>query len=106
MARFESINGNVAIGSTSAAQLGGRTVAGHVYTNFSGETPVDARAGQADAAVHGGGPVVTASSERGDVFLYDGSLHARAQLPHQWDAPVRVLQHPGRGPKRGPRVRF
>lgn len=94
LARFESTNGNVAIGSTAPADLGGRTLGGAVYTNFAPDTPIDARDGQADAVVKGGGPVVEATSETGNVFLYDGSLHERAALPHEWNAPERALQRP------------
>jgi len=103
LARFESMYGNVAVGSTSSAQLGGRTMAGgRVFTNFSTDTPVDSHAGETNAVIKGGGPVVTATSEMGNVFLYDGSLHNRAQMPAEWSAPARTLRRPGVRTKLGP----
>ena len=95
LARFESSTGDVAIGTAAAAQVGGRaTGGGRVYTNFNARTRVDTRDGEAVASVAGGGPVVTATSASGNVFLYDGSLRTRAGLPPQWNAPAAVLQRP------------
>jgi hypothetical protein len=101
LARFESTSGNVAVGTTSAANLGGRTMGGggRVYTDFSSDSAVDARDGQADAVVKGGGPVVTATSEIGNVYLYDGSLRERESLPPEWSAPEQTLQRPGGRPR-------
>jgi hypothetical protein len=96
LARFESIRGNVAIGASGGVQYGARTAGdGRVYTNFNGRAAVDARDGQTNATVGDGGPVVTATTQGGSVFLYDGSLRARAQqLPASWQPAVDTLQRP------------
>jgi hypothetical protein len=96
LARFESTSGNVAVSSTGSANLGGRALGnGRVFTNFAGDTPVDTGDRQADAVVRGGGPVVTATSELGNVYLYDGSLRDHAQMPPAWNAPAATLARPG-----------
>jgi hypothetical protein len=103
LARFESKSGDVAVGAANAADLGGRaTGGGHVYTNFGDDTPVDARDGETDAVIKGGGPVVTATSETGNVFLYEGSLHEHPQMPPEWRAPGLTLARPGARPKPRP----
>jgi hypothetical protein len=96
LARFESARGDIAVGVTSPAELGGHADgSGHVYTNFQGPAHVDDRAGETSATVDGGGPVVTAITRSGDVFFYDGSLRGRPQLAQQWQAPLSALQRPG-----------
>ena len=94
LARFESTSGEVAIGTAAAANLSGRATNGRVYTNFSGKARVDARTGEANATVGGGGPLVAATSESGSVYLYDGTLHARGGLPSQWKEPADILARP------------
>ncbi len=113
IARFESTSGNVAVGTTSSADLGGRTMdGGHVYTNFTNGTAVDARDSETQAVVKGGGPVVTATSEVGNVYLYDGTLRDRSEMPPEWSAPEQTLQRPAarakalRGPHQTPRMRL
>jgi hypothetical protein len=89
LARFETQNGNIALGVTGAAQLIGRSQDGHVYTMFDrrGTSSVDQRGdGEATATVGGGGPLVNAISGRGNVFLYDGSLQTRRSAGPQWKA--------------------
>jgi hypothetical protein len=96
LARFESGSGDIAVGATSPVELGGHAVgSGHVYTNFQGPARVDDRAGETSAVVDGGGPVVTAMTQSGDVFFYDGSLRGRPPMPAQWQAPLSALQRPG-----------
>jgi hypothetical protein len=70
-----------------------------VYTNFASDSAVDERDGQTDAVVKGGGPVVTATSEVGNVYLFDGSLRERGQLPPEWSAPQQTLERPGGRPR-------
>ena len=80
LARFESQNGNIALGVNGGASVTGRSQDGHVYTLFDrrGGTTVDQRGdGEATATVGGGGPLVNAISGRGNVFLYDGTLQNR-----------------------------
>jgi len=96
LARFESTTGNVAIGTSGAAQLGARTTAGRVFTDFSGAARVDAHENAASANVGGGGPVVTATSGSGNVYLYDGSLRAHPSLAPSWQAVGRTLDRPER----------
>jgi hypothetical protein len=85
LARFDSTNGDVAIGVTSGAQLGGRVAGnGRVYTFFEQRVQVENRDDEANAVVGGGGPVVTATSGSGNVYLYDGSLRSKARLSADW----------------------
>ena len=89
LARFESQNGNIALGVNGAANVNGRSQDGHVYTNFdrrNGST-VDQRGdGEATATVGGGGPLVNAISGRGNVFLYEGTLQNRRAAGAHWKA--------------------
>jgi hypothetical protein len=89
LARFETQNGNIALGVTGGAQLTGRSQDGHVYTQFDrrNASSVEQRSdGEATATVGGGGPLVNAISRRGNVFLYDGSLQNRRAAGPQWRA--------------------
>jgi hypothetical protein len=101
LARFESTRGNIAIGATDAVELGGHAFgAGHVYTDFQRPAHVDERAGETNATIDGGGPVVTAMTQKGNVYFYDGSLRARDGLPAPWQEPLGTLQRPGIARKR------
>jgi hypothetical protein len=89
LARFETQNGNIALGVNGAASVTGRSQDGHVYTLFDrrGGSTVDQRSdGDATATVGGGGPLVNAITGRGNVFLYDGSLQGRRAAGPQWKA--------------------
>jgi hypothetical protein len=87
LARFETATGQIALGVTSGAQLAGRTGDGHVFTLFERRTPVDQRSdGEAVATVGGGGPLVSAITGRGNVYLYDGSLTTRRNATPEWRA--------------------
>ena len=101
LARFESTSGDVAIGTSAGANLSGRATAGRVYTNFAAGARVDAREGEANATIGGGGPIVAATSESGNVYLYDGTLRARAGLPAQWKEPSQILERPQTHPRSG-----
>jgi hypothetical protein len=82
LARFESQSGNIALGVAGAAQLSGRSQNGHVFTAFEQRTAVQQQgAGAATATVAGGGPLVNALSVNGNVYLYDGSLRGRRNVP-------------------------
>jgi hypothetical protein len=95
LARFNSTRGNVAVGATGAAQLDGRVAAGgRVYTSFERGAQVAGREGRADAAIGAGGPVVTATSGSGNVFLYQGSLRTRNGPGEAWSAPLQTLSRP------------
>ena len=89
LARFETQNGNIALGVTGSAQLTGRSQDGRVYTLFdrrSASTVEQRSEGEATATVGGGGPLVNAISSRGNVFLYDGTLQSRRAAGPQWKA--------------------
>ncbi len=94
LARFESFRGDVAIGSESAAELSAHTATGHVYSNFLAPTSVNGNNAETHVTISGGGPFVTAASESGNVFLYDGSLRSRS-MPPEWYGPAAILQRPG-----------
>jgi hypothetical protein len=92
LARFASENGDIAIGTASAAQLAGRSVEGHVYTNFDRPTQIDAPVpGQANAILGPGGPLITVSTVRGNAFLYDGGMDAHRPLALEWRPVAEVL---------------
>lgn len=83
LARFESQNGDVAIGIAGGAlQIGAHSGAGKVFQSLAGARIAGTQS-DAQASIGGGGPVVTASSERGNVYLYTGALK-RARVPRQW----------------------
>ncbi|MDB5073621.1 MAG: hypothetical protein JWM87_4732 [Candidatus Eremiobacteraeota bacterium] len=89
LARFESQTGSIALGVTSAAQLAGRSQDGRVFTMFDrrGSASVDQHGeSEAVATVGGGGPLVSAISGRGNVYLYEGSLLNRRAVSSEWRA--------------------
>jgi hypothetical protein len=95
LARFEAQRGDIAIGSDGPVELGGHAAGdGRVYTDFQGSARIDGRGGAQNATVGGGGPVVTALTQGGNVFFYDGSLRSRRQMAPQWQAPLGALQRP------------
>ncbi len=101
LARFESQNGNVALGVTSPAQLMGRSDTGHVYTMFDqrGGANVDQHGeGDATASVGNGGPLVNALSTHGNIFLYDGTMASRRAVAPEWRPVHQLFTH--RVPKR------
>jgi hypothetical protein len=85
LARFASENGDIAVGTTSYAQLAGRSVEGRVFTNFERPAQIDAPVpSQANVIVGPGGPLITVSSVRGSAFLYDGGMEAHRPLAIEW----------------------
>ncbi len=84
LARFESEHGNVALGVRGGAQIGAHSGAGHVVSSFHAEAHVQGNPTTKQATVDGGGPVVTATSKNGSVYLYSGSMnehpHVREEL--------------------------
>jgi hypothetical protein len=93
MARFESDHGNVALGVRGNAQIGAHSDAGHVVSSFQDDTQVSGDPATKQATVGGGGPVVTATSKNGSVYLYDGSMndhpHVRQALSGSLELPTR-----------------
>jgi len=93
LARFESTDGNVAVGVSGATHLVGLAGAGRVYTAFDQKTPIQGRGAEASATYSGGGPLVNASSATGSVYFYDGILSPQRKLPPEW-RPVIMSMRP------------
>ncbi len=95
LARFESEHGNVALGIRGNAQIGAHSGSGHVVSNFSDDTQVRGDAATKQATVGTGGPVVTATSQNGSVYLYSGSMnehpHVRQELSGSTQLPMRPV---------------
>jgi Putative adhesin len=102
LARFESEHGNVALGVRGNAQIGGHSDAGHVVSSFPEDAQVRGNPTTKQATVGGGGPVVTATSKNGTVYLYSGSMnehpHVRAELSGSTQLPVQLRNAPPRPP--------
>lgn len=104
LARFESEHGDVALGVRGNAQIGAHSGSGHVVSSFADAAQVRGDPTTKQATVGGGGPVVTATSRNGSVFLYSGSMndhpHVRqelsgsTQLPMRFSAPRPQPQRP------------
>jgi hypothetical protein len=93
LARFESTHGDVAIGTRSAAELGAHVAGeGRVFTQFERGARVNGAQGDANAIVGGGGPVVTATTQTGNIYLFDGTLRTRERLGNAWQRPLAMLQ--------------
>lgn len=107
LARFESEHGNVALGVRGNAQIGAHSGAGHVISNFQDDVQVRGDPATKQATVGGGGPVVTATSKNGSVYLYSGSMnehpHVRQELSGSTQLPMRpVGPQPSGRPARPP----
>ena len=93
LARFESEHGNVALGVRGNAQIGAHSGSGHVESSFDDDAQVRGDPTTKQATVGGGGPVVTATSKNGSVYLYSGSMnehpHVRQELSGSTRLPMR-----------------
>lgn len=93
LARFESEHGNVALGVRGNAQIGAHSGAGHVESSFRDDAQVRGDPATKQATVGNGGPVVTATSKNGSVYLYSGSMndhpHVRQELSGSTQLPIR-----------------
>ncbi len=102
LARFESEHGNVALGVRGGAQIGAYSGTGHVISSFRDEANVSGDPTAKQATVRGGGPVVTATSKNGSVYLYSGSMNdqprVREELSGSTRLPGRMAHPPGRPP--------
>ncbi len=83
LARFETQDGNIALGIAAGAQIGAHSASGQIYSTF-GKSGAGSNGTDAQVIAGGGGPVVTASSEHGAVYLYDGAFASRPRLQRQW----------------------
>lgn len=95
IARFESQNGNVAIGiAGGGALIDAHSASGRIFSGFSGGAAVSGTPTDAQAIVGPGGPVVTVNSERGGIYLYDGTLRKHGRLQGAWAPAGRILGRP------------
>jgi hypothetical protein len=106
LARFESEHGNVALGVRGNAQIGAYSGSGHVVSSFHDDAQVRGDPTTKQATVGNGGPVVTAASKNGSVYLYSGSMndhpHVREELSGSTQLPIRSPNPPmPRPPARG-----
>ncbi len=111
LARFESEYGDVALGVRGNAQIGAHSGSGHVVSSFRDDAQVRGDPTTQQATIGGGGPVVTATSKNGSVYLYSGSMeehpHVRAQFSGSTQLPMRTqiappprpAMRPGRPPR-------
>lgn len=97
LARFESDRGSIALGINGGAQVGAHTQDGHVLTVLPAAPPLPAAIARNETdtvqIVGGGGPLITLSSNHGDVFLYNGSLADRrpGTLSAAWQSMYELL---------------
>jgi len=99
LARFESEHGDVALGVRGSAQIGAHSGSGHVVSSFDDDAQVRGDPMTKQATVGGGGPVVTASSKNGAVYLYSGSMNDHPQVRQELSG---SMQLPMRGPNAAP----
>lgn len=92
LARFESEHGNVALGVQGGAQIGAHSDSGHVVSSFhtdaQAQTHGDANTTQ--TTLRGGGPVVTAASKDGSVYLYNGTVRDHPEVQAQLRGTARL----------------
>jgi hypothetical protein len=81
LARFESDHGNVALGVRGGAQIGAHSGSGHIVSSFHNNAgALRGNPNTAQETVRGGGPVVTAVSKSGSVYLYNGSVRSHPNV--------------------------
>lgn len=86
LARFESVHGNVALGVRGGAQVGAHTTSGHIVSSFHNNARMSGSGNSQQATIRGGGPLVTAASKNGSVYLYNGSMGAHPRLQNELHA--------------------
>lgn len=79
LAHFESVHGNVALGVRGGARIGARSGSGHIVSSFPNGAQLRGR-NSAQATVRGGGPMVTAVSKNGSVYIYNGAMRAHPRV--------------------------
>jgi hypothetical protein len=90
LARFESEHGNVALGVRGGAQIGAHSGSGHVVSSFQNGAHVRGNPVTKQATVDGGGPVVTATSRNGSVYLYSGSINEHPHVRQELNGSTRL----------------
>ncbi|MDQ2872653.1 MAG: hypothetical protein M3R35_05960 [Candidatus Eremiobacteraeota bacterium] len=95
LARFESLFGNVALGiGSGSARIGAHSSSGKIFSDFGRHVSVASGTTDAAATVGHNGPFVTATSQSGAVYLYDGSYRRhRTKVGSQWGPMNRVMRH-------------
>jgi hypothetical protein len=97
LARFDSDRGSIALGINGGAQVGAHTLDGHLLTIVPAGPPAPLL-GRDDSdsvqVVGNGGPLVSASSNHGDILLFEGSLTERRppMLGAGWRPMIDLLQ--------------
>jgi hypothetical protein len=100
LARFESEHGNVALGVRGNAQIGAHSGSGHVESSFDDDAQVRGDPATKQATVGSGGPVVTATSKNGSVYLYNGSMNEHPQVRQALSGSTRLpIQTPAHPPR-------
>ncbi|MGC1379738.1 MAG: DUF4097 family beta strand repeat-containing protein [Candidatus Baltobacteraceae bacterium] len=94
LARFESEHGDVALGVRGGAQIGAHSGTGHVVSSFQDQAQVRGDPATKQATVGGGGPIVTATSKEGSVFLYSGSMNEHPRVQQQLNGSARLPMEP------------
>jgi hypothetical protein len=85
LARFETLQGNIALGIASGGvQIGAHSSSGRIVSEFN---RTSAQQQDAQATVNGGGPVVTANAANGTVYLYSGSFRSKPANRRRLAAP-------------------
>ncbi len=102
LARFESEHGDVALGVSGGAQIGAYSGSGHVISSFSNDADVRGDPTTKQATVGGGGPVVTAASKNGSVYLYSGSMNDHPRVREELSGSTLLPIRPARPPARPP----
>jgi Putative adhesin len=93
LARFESEHGNVALGVRGGAQIGAHSGSGQVVSNFADDAQVRGDPTTKQATVGGGGPVVTATSRNGSVYLYSGSMNENPRVRQELNGSTLLPTH-------------
>lgn len=85
LARFETLQGNIALGIASGGvQIGAHSGSGRIVSEFNRTSNSQQ---DAQATVNGGGPVVTANAGNGTVYLYNGSFRSKPSSRQRLAAP-------------------
>ncbi|HEY2554405.1 MAG TPA: hypothetical protein VGI15_04070, partial [Candidatus Cybelea sp.] len=79
--------------------IGAFSGSGHVVSNFNDEADVRGDPTTKQATVNGGGPVVTAASKNGSVYLYSGSMDDQPRVKAELSGSVRLPVRPQQPPR-------
>ena len=88
LAHFQTDHGNIALGVRGGAQINTQTSSGHTVSSFHNGAQVHGGPNATEATVRGGGPVVTAASKNGSVYIYNGAMRYHPRVENQMAAPA------------------